>query len=167
MSGAFLLAQSPIVFTNLGVNIFSYLLCWISVSWAHILFSYMDGCVWAWSGPPSTLPNIWRLWQCLPVGGFEDKHSKNLQEEHQLELSFQDKRLRPSIAVPLSSFKKMVYLFLSLAVLSLRCCTQAFSSCGKRGFCVLWCVGFSLRWLLLLRSTGSRAHGSAVVAHGL
>ena len=31
----------------------------------------------------------------------------------------------------------------------------------------LWCAGFSLRWLLLLRSTGSRCAGSAVVACGL
>ena len=31
----------------------------------------------------------------------------------------------------------------------------------------LWCVGFSLRWLLLLRSTGSRCTGSVVVVHGL
>ena len=29
------------------------------------------------------------------------------------------------------------------------------------------CVGFSLRWLLLLRSTGSRCVGSVVVAHRL
>ena len=31
----------------------------------------------------------------------------------------------------------------------------------------LRCMGFSLRWLLLLRSTGSRCTGSVVVAHGL
>ena len=31
----------------------------------------------------------------------------------------------------------------------------------------LQCAGFSLRWLLLLRSTGSRRAGSVVVAHGL
>ena len=29
------------------------------------------------------------------------------------------------------------------------------------------CAGFSLRWLLLLWSTGSRRTGSVVVAHGL
>ena len=33
----------------------------------------------------------------------------------------------------------------------------AFSSCGEwGGYSSLWCMGFSLRWLLLLRSTGSR-----------
>ena len=31
----------------------------------------------------------------------------------------------------------------------------------------LQCTGFSLRWLLLLRSVGSRHTGSVVVAHGL
>ena len=43
------------------------------------------------------------------------------------------------------------------------------------GYSLLWCMGFSLRWLLLLRSTGSRHRGfsscgtraSVVVAHGL
>ena len=34
------------------------------------------------------------------------------------------------------------------------------------GYSSLWCAGFSLRWLLLLRSTGSRHVGSVVVAHG-
>ena len=35
------------------------------------------------------------------------------------------------------------------------------------GYSSLWCVGFSLQWLLLLQSTGSRHVGSVVVAHGL
>ena len=43
------------------------------------------------------------------------------------------------------------------------------------GYSSLWCAGFSLQWLLLLRSTGSRRTGfsscgmqaSVVVAHGL
>ena len=33
-------------------------------------------------------------------------------------------------------------------------------------YSLLWCAGFSLQWLLLLRSTGSRRTGSVVV-HGL
>ena len=37
------------------------------------------------------------------------------------------------------------FLFLFLAALSLRCCTQAFSSCGERGCSSLRCTGFSLR----------------------
>ena len=43
-------------------------------------------------------------------------------------------------------------------------CGQAFFSCGEWG---LWCTGFSLRWLLLLRSTGSSAQASVVAAHRL
>ena len=35
------------------------------------------------------------------------------------------------------------------------------------GYSSLQCAGFSLQWLLLLRSTGSRHAGSVVVAHGL
>ena len=50
-----------------------------------------------------------------------------------------------------------IYLF--LAVLGLRCCAWAFSSCGERGLLFLWCAGFSLRWLLLLQSMGSRRAG--------
>ena len=30
---------------------------------------------------------------------------------------------------------------------------------ARGGYTSLWCVGFSLRWLLLLRSTGSRCVG--------
>ena len=35
------------------------------------------------------------------------------------------------------------------------------------GYSSLRCAGFSLQWLLLLRSMGSRRTGSVVVAHGL
>ena len=35
------------------------------------------------------------------------------------------------------------------------------------GYSLLRCAGFSLRWLLLLQSTGSRHTGSVVVVHGL
>ena len=35
------------------------------------------------------------------------------------------------------------------------------------GYSSLWCAGFSLRWLLLLWSMGSRVQASVVVAHGL
>ena len=85
-----------------------------------------------------------------------------------------------------------LFIYLFLAVLGLRCCTQAFSSCSKGGilfvaarglslvaarggYSSLWCTGFSLRWLFLLRSMGSRCAGfsscdtqpSVVVARGL
>ena len=49
-------------------------------------------------------------------------------------------------------FKKfIIYLFLFLAALGLRCYVQAFS--------LLQCTGFSLSWLLLLWSMGSRYMG--------
>ena len=49
-----------------------------------------------------------------------------------------------------------------LAAWGLHCCMQAFwlslvaASRGypSGGYSLLWCAGFSLRWLLLLRSTG-------------
>ena len=36
-----------------------------------------------------------------------------------------------------------------------------------KDYCSLQCTGFSLRWLLLSWSTGSRHTGSVVVAYGL
>ena len=38
---------------------------------------------------------------------------------------------------------------------------------ASRGYSLLRCTGFSLQWLLLLGSTGSRCVGSVVVARGL
>ena len=56
--------------------------------------------------------------------------------------------------------KKFIYfIYLFLAALGLRCCVWAFSSCGERSYSSLWCTGFSVWWLLLLRSTGSRRVG--------
>ena len=59
------------------------------------------------------------------------------------------------------------YIFFLLAALGPRCCARAFSGCGERGYSSLQCTAFSLLWLLLLRSTGSRHTGSVVVARGL
>ena len=53
---------------------------------------------------------------------------------------------------------KFIYLYIFGCVGSLLLCT-AFSSCGEGGYSSLRCVGFSLQWLLLLRSTGSRYAG--------
>ena len=65
-------------------------------------------------------------------------------------------------------FIYLIYLF--LAVLGLRCCTRARGLslvAASEGYSLLRCAGFSLCWLLLLWSTGSRHVGSVVVAHGL
>ena len=59
-----------------------------------------------------------------------------------------------------------IYYFLFLAVLRLRLCARAFSSCGKRGPRFIAVCGPLTIAALLLRSTGSRRAGSVVVAHG-
>ena len=57
-------------------------------------------------------------------------------------------------------FNKFIYfIYLFLAELGLHCCEQAFCSCSEGAYFSLQCVGFSLRWILLLRSTGSRRMG--------
>ena len=48
-----------------------------------------------------------------------------------------------------------------MAVLGLRFCARAFSSCGKWGPLFI-----AVRGPLMLRSTGSRRAGSVIVAHG-
>ena len=60
-----------------------------------------------------------------------------------------------------------LFIYLFFAALGLHYCAQAFSSYDQWGISSLWCAGFSLQWLLLLRSTSSRLTGSVVVAHGL
>ena len=60
------------------------------------------------------------------------------------------------------NLKKILFIFIYsfLAALGLCCCAQAFSSCGEQGcYSSLRCACFSLWWLLLLRSTGSRHAG--------
>ena len=54
-----------------------------------------------------------------------------------------------------------LFIYLFLAVLGLRFCVRAFSSCGKRGPLFI-----AVHGPLLLRSTGSRCAGSVVVAQG-
>ena len=51
-------------------------------------------------------------------------------------------------------------------MLGLRCCCRLSLVVASRGYSSLWCTGFSLWWLLLLRSTSSRRTGSVAVAHG-
>ena len=55
---------------------------------------------------------------------------------------------------------KFIYLiYLSLAALGLRCCAWAFSSCAEWGLLFVVVHVFSLQWLLLLQSMGSRCVG--------
>ena len=62
-------------------------------------------------------------------------------------------------------FNFYLFIYLFMAVLGLRFCARAFSSGGKRGHSSSRCAGLSLSRPLLLRSTGSRRAGSAIVAH--
>ena len=54
-----------------------------------------------------------------------------------------------------------LFIYLFMAVLGVRFCARASSSCGKWGPLFI-----AMRGPLLLRSTGSRRAGSVVVAHG-
>ena len=61
-----------------------------------------------------------------------------------------------------------LFIYLFMAVLGLRFCERAFSSCSKWGplFSSSRCAGLSLSGPLLLGGTGSRRAGSVIVAHG-
>ena len=67
--------------------------------------------------------------------------------------------LRINIFINLIFKKNLFIYYLFLAVLGLHCCTPAFSSCGERGLLFVAVCSFSLLWLLLLRSMGSRRLG--------
>ena len=54
-------------------------------------------------------------------------------------------------------FNEFIYLF--LAVLGLCCCPGFSLVAASGGYSLLRCEGFSLRWLLLLQSMGSRRAG--------
>ena len=57
----------------------------------------------------------------------------------------------------------LIYLWLCWVFVSVRGLSLVAASGGHSSS---WCVGLSLSWPLLLRSTGSRRAGSVVVAHG-
>ena len=59
----------------------------------------------------------------------------------------------------------IIYLF--MAALSLRCCTQAFSSCGERGLLFLSVRGLLIAVASLVAEHGLYARASVVVALGL
>ena len=64
--------------------------------------------------------------------------------------------------------KLFIYLFIYLWLHWVFVAVRGLSLVAvSRGYSSLRCTGFSLRWLLLLQSTGCRRAGSVVVAHGL
>ena len=52
-----------------------------------------------------------------------------------------------------------LFIYLFLAMLGLHCFVRLFLVVMSRDYSLFWCVGFSLWWLLLLQSTGSRHTG--------
>ena len=67
-----------------------------------------------------------------------------------------------------TNIKSSNSLFFFLAALGLRgCCARLSLVAASGAYSSLWCVGFSLRWPLLLQSTGSRRTGSLVVSRRL
>ena len=62
---------------------------------------------------------------------------------------------------------KETFIYLFMAVLGLRCCTRAFSSCSERGLLFVVVRRLLIEVASLVWSTGSRFAGSVVVACGL
>ena len=60
-----------------------------------------------------------------------------------------------------------LFIYLFMAAFGLHCCSRASSSCSEGGYSSLWCVGVSLRWLLLLGAQALGAWASVVVTHRL
>ena len=70
----------------------------------------------------------------------------------------EQERVRGGVRIIFFNFYLCVYLF--LAVLGLRCCEWALSSCSEWGLLSVCSVfDFSLQWPVLLWSTGSRVLG--------
>ena len=63
-----------------------------------------------------------------------------------------------------SIFLKNVFLYFILGYAGSSLPHSFFSSFSEQGLLQLWGIGFSLRWILLLRSTASRALRASVVA---
>ena len=65
-------------------------------------------------------------------------------------------------------FLNLFILFINFWLRWVFIAARGLSLVAARGdYSSLWCAGFSLQWLLLLWSAGSRHVGSVVVAHGL
>ena len=77
-------------------------------------------------------------------------------------ISFTALRKCPSISIFLNKF---IYLFIYFWLCWVFVAARGLSLvAASGGYSSLQCAGFSLRWLLLLQSTGSRHTGSVVVA---
>ena len=65
-------------------------------------------------------------------------------------------------------FKFILFIYLFMAALGLRCCTRTFSSCGERGLLFVVVRGFLIAVASLVVEHGLLGvRASVVVAHGL
>ena len=106
---------------------------------------------WPWADPVSAYLEE-------PWGGLRSK----------ILLTFDSQFCKPKWQDCMNILFILVLCIYSLAELGLHCCLWAFLQLWWGG-ATLWlcCTGFSLWWLLLLQSTGSRHMDSGVVVHGL
>ena len=122
--------------------------CWKELSWKRwFSFQNLQSSNWdiLYNGSSSL------LWTCNYVWKLLQQMKKKKKPE-------QIQHCQDSNAFKMFSFFNS-FSFFFLAVLGHRNCAQAFSSCSEWGLLFLWCMGFSLWWLLLLQSTGSRHTG--------
>ena len=116
--------------------------------WKHCIFS-------------SPLGNSWRC--MMPAYSRPGRVPESKALLHITELAF-PKLIFFFFFKVFTWFYLFIYLF--LAVLGLRFCARAFSSCGKRGPLFIAVHGPLTIAASLVGSTGSRRTGSVVVAHG-
>ena len=119
---------------------------------------------WSWMNETPRLQTI--------VQNYSNQESMVLAQKQKYRSMEQDRKPRDKpthIWSPYYYFLRLLFylfIYLFMAVLGLRFCVRAFSSVASGGHSSLRCVGLSLLWPLLLRSTGSRRAGSVIVAHG-
>ena len=118
----------------------------------------------------------------LNVSGFrsENKNYIDVKLELLVNRLFQQRCISPVIVSMIPYFYLFIYFvkhsfffykfiyFISLWLRWVFVAARGLSLvAGSGGYSSLWCAGFSLWWLLLLRSAGSGCVASVVVAHGL
>ena len=75
-------------------------------------------------------------------------------------------RMKPGVSLVLFFFFFFLFIYFWLHWVFVAACELSLIA-ASGGYSLLWCVGFSLQWLLLLRSMGSKLSGSVAVARGL
>ena len=89
--------------------------------------------------------------------------ANNLQKQ---EWAFSSSGLASYSGLDIVYFKNILFIYLWLLWIFIAACGLSLVA-ASGGYSLLWCTGFSLCWLLLLWSPGSRHMNSVLVAHGL